>query len=840
MASEEGRVSGAGDRHAQVKRAFLAALELDLAERARYLEEVCGEDAALRLEVEELLLAHVSSDDFLKTPVLGEERSLMELLGEDLEVLEVPEQVGEYQVLERLGAGGMGVVYLARQKSPRREVALKVIRAGVSSPRALRRFEYEAELLGRLSHDGIAKIFEAGTAVAGEELVPFFAMERVVGSDLVEYAEAQGLPVEERMQLLVEVARAVHHAHQKGVVHRDLKPANILVTDEGLPKVLDFGVARATDGDLSAAQPETAADQLIGTLAYMSPEQAAGDTDKLDARADVYSLGVIAFQLLTGELPHDLKGMSIAEAARSISELSPRRLKGSRPDLPVDLDLIVGVALEPDPTRRYPSADALAGDLERWLRHEPVAARPASAGYLLNRFVRRHRVGVGAALVAALGLFGWSYGMWKAKAEEHKAELAQRAAESEAQGAREMFEIWLETFEGQAPGEGVTVPMLKRLEETVSGLEERYAERPELAGELHLTIGYTLLRFGDFERALDRIRRGAEAYALAFGEDHEQTLNARANMASAYAGMRDADSAVTLLRDVRARALTSLGEDHQVSRFALSRLGAMLAVAGQLAEARVITEESLRELRGSLGDSDLKTLSARFTLGGLLRREGELDEAMGHIEAVVEAFQDEELFKRQPSLKWSAMGEQARIMSDLGRPAEALSVHSALVEEQARQYGSRDHPTVLVSREEVAKLKADMGSHEEAILELRSLRELSARTRGEWHPETTRLGHSLARLLFLSGIDDAEGEGILRGILDHVAESAGAPRVDHVEHNLLLGRHLIRKERYQEARSRVAAALELAAQLFPDGSKAYQRVQRHMDMVNEALGGVED
>ncbi|MCH2107589.1 MAG: serine/threonine-protein kinase, partial [Planctomycetes bacterium] len=544
----------------------------------------------------------------------------------------------------------------------------------MTSPRALKRFEYEAELLGRLSHEGVARIYEAGTASSEGEVVPFFAMEHVVGSSLLDHASEQALSVRDRMRLLSQVAEAVHHAHQKGVVHRDLKPANILVTREGQPKVLDFGVARATDGDLQASRPETAVDQLLGTLAYMSPEQASGDSRRLDARADVYALGVIGFQLLTDGLPHVLTGMSLPEAARCVAERPPRRLSDLRSDLPSDLELVISVALDPDPARRYPSAHALASDIARWLRHEPVSARPASAGYLVGRFVRRHRVGVFAAAVALLGLIGWTYGMWRARTEEHQAELARRAAESEAQGAREMFEIWLATFEGQAPGEGVTIPMLERLEETVAGLETRYRDRPELAGELHLTIGYTFLRFGEFEKALERIDRGVAAYSRAFGENHEETLNARANMANAYAGMRDADSAVSLLRDVRARAMEHLGPENRVSLFVVGRLGSMLAMAGELAEARVMTEDALKDLSSRFGDQDHRTLSTRYTLASLLRREGEYELALEHAEGVVAAFQDEELFARQPGLKWSAMAEQARILSMLDRAPEALEM----------------------------------------------------------------------------------------------------------------------------------------------------------------------
>ena len=832
-------MSDATPRHERTKEIFLAAIQLDVARRPEFLEEACGGDAGLRLEVEELLLGHVSSDDFLKTPILGEERSLMDLIGVDAEVMEIPEHVGEYRVLERLGTGGMGIVYLARQESPRREVALKVIRPALISPRALKRFEYEAELLGRLSHEGIARVYEAGTASSGEELVPYFAMEFVEGASLLEHARKSKLDVPAKIELVIQVAEAVHHAHQKGVVHRDLKPVNILVTPEGQPKILDFGVARATDGDLKASRPETAAGQLLGTVSYMSPEQASGDSSRLDARADVYALGVIAFELLTGELPHELSGKSLPEATRWITEHPPRRLRSVKSELPRDLDLVLHVALDPDPGRRYPSAHALASDLRRWLRHEPVSARPASLLYLLRKFVRRNRVGVGAFLVASLGLLGWAYGMWRARTGEHEAELARRTAESEAQGAREMFDIWLATFDKQAPGEGVTIPMLESLEETIAGLETSYEDRPELAGELHLTIGYTFLRFGEFDKALDRIQRGVAAYTRAFGENHEETLNARVNMANAHAGMRDAEAAISLLREVRARALEHLGPEHRVTIFSAGRLGSMLAMAGELREARAITEEALEVQIEHFGEDDLNTLSSRYTLAGLLRREGEFELALSQVDSVVAAFPADELFLPPPGLKWGAQAAKARILSHMDRTSEALAIQSELVDGQAALYGDHDHPSVLLARESVAQLKAELGLLEEAISETRELRAISVEGRGERHVDSMRLGHALARLLFRTGEDDDEGEELLTRIVE-LGDGGGRPGADVVDYNLLLGRHLMRKGRYEEARPRFYRALEVADLVFPEGSRVHARIQEHIDRLDELPVSAED
>jgi tetratricopeptide (TPR) repeat protein/predicted Ser/Thr protein kinase len=815
------------ERHARVKAVFLAAMELELGARADHLEHTCAGDAELRLEVEELLLGHASSDSFLDTPLLAEQRSLAALLGDEGVRLSVPDEVGEYEVIRRLGVGGMGIVYLARQRHPRREVALKVVRPGLASPRTLRRLEYEAELLGRLSHEGIAKIHEAGTARVGDEVVPFFAMEYVEGVTLIEYADEKRLGEAARLELLAQVADAVHHAHQKGVVHRDLKPSNILVTAAGEPKVLDFGVARATDGDLHATSMDTASSQLLGTLAYMSPEQAAGDAARLDARADVYALGVLAFQLLTGALPHDLAGKPLAEAARRVAEDAPRRIAEVRTGIAADLELIVHTALDADPERRYASAEALAADLRRYLGHQPIAARRPSVAYLASKFARRHSGGVAAAVVALLGVVGLGYGMWRARLEEHQAELAHRAALSEAQGAREMFDLWLATFDGQAPGSGVTVPMLESLEETVEGLETRYAERPELAGELHLTIGYTFLRFGEFEKAKARLESGIAAYTAAYGAHDERTLNARANLASVFVGMRDADGAVTLLRDVRALSCEHLGREHKMSIFALGRLGSMLAMAGDVGEAQEVTEEALEAQVAAFGTDDLRTVSTRYSLAALRRVAGELEAALELIESVCQAFDDEALFARQPSLKWSALAEKARILSALGRGEEALGIQMALLAGQLELYGDPAHSGVLLAREEVARLHGELGQLDEAIAETREVLRVSAETKGEGHPDTCRVSYTLARFLFRTDEDDAEGEEVLVRVVAF-ADEAETARSDHVDQHLLLGRHLARKERYAEAAEQFQRALVAADRVYPEGSKAHIKVLEHI------------
>jgi WD40 repeat protein len=314
-----------------------------------------------------------------------------------------PAHVGRYRILRTLGTGGMGAVYEAEQENPRRTVALKVVRPGVVSPDLVRRFTREAHLLGRLHHPGIAQVYEAGLAADGQ---PFFAMELIHGLPLVEYARQHRLDTSARLGLLAQVCDAVQHAHDRGIIHGDLKPDNILVDETGQPKVLDFGVARVTDADLQTATGRTEVGQLIGTLAYMSPEQIEADPATLDRRSDVYALGVILFELLAERLPYDVSHLPVIEAARVVHEREPLRLGSVNALFRGDVEIIAAKALAKEKAWRYAAAAELAADIRRYLSQEPILARPPSALYHLRKFARRHKALVGGAAAVLVALVG--------------------------------------------------------------------------------------------------------------------------------------------------------------------------------------------------------------------------------------------------------------------------------------------------------------------------------------------------------------------------------------------------------------------------------------------------
>ncbi|HUN80413.1 MAG TPA: serine/threonine-protein kinase [Phycisphaerae bacterium] len=394
------------DRLSEARVLFDELVELPLPQRGRSLREKCASDPELRGLVERLLQQHDKGlGEFLERPYVD---ASAEVAAVDEEL---PSRIGAYEIVRKLGEGGMGIVYEARQENPRRTVALKLIRSGFVSTGLLKRFEHEAQVLGQLQHPGIAQIYEAGTAevvAAGRGIgatgirQSFFAMEFVRGKTLTQSANDRELGTRQRLELFAHLCDAVHYAHSRGVIHRDIKPGNILVDETGRPKILDFGVARATNADMQSLTLNTAVGQLIGTIPYMSPEQVSGDPVQIDFRSDVYSLGVTLYELLVGRLPFDLHNRSIPEAARIIREEEPTRLSSIDPKLRGDIETIVAKAIEKEPARRYGSVAEMAADIRRYLNDEPVQARPASTWYQFKKFSRRNRGlvwGVAATLV---------------------------------------------------------------------------------------------------------------------------------------------------------------------------------------------------------------------------------------------------------------------------------------------------------------------------------------------------------------------------------------------------------------------------------------------------------
>ena len=457
---------------------FFEAIEITSADaRAAYLHGACGKDVTLRRKVDELLKEHFSNDSLLSKPAVEGEPTV---LG-DTKITEGPgAQIGRYKLLQKLGEGGFGVVYMAEQKEPvKRRVAIKIIKMGMDTQQVVARFEAERQALAMMDHPNIAKVLDAGATDTGR---PYFVMELVKGVPITKYCDDNSLTTQERLELFIPVCHAIQHAHQKGIIHRDIKPSNVMVTlHDGVPvpKVIDFGIAKATQQELTGKTIFTQYNQFIGTPAYMSPEQAEMSGLDIDTRSDIYSLGVLLYELLVGRTPLDGKELMSGgydEIRRRIKEEEPAKpstrvktLAGEEQstvakhrkvapeqlssELRGDLDWIVLKALEKDRTRRYETANGFALDIKRFLENQPVAAVPPSPAYLLRKYVRRHRGALAvAAAIAGLLVVGTTVSTWQAvratraqaaeleqklfaQTQQKKAETQQRRAETEQQRA---------------------------------------------------------------------------------------------------------------------------------------------------------------------------------------------------------------------------------------------------------------------------------------------------------------------------------------------------------------------------------------------------------------------
>ena len=472
---------------------FAEARKLGAAARRAYLDGACGGDDTLRAEVEALLSAHDEApgpgapDPFLPPrPDLA-----AEVLGATGGPERAPPEIPGFRILGRRAEGGMGTVYVAEQDQPRRRVALKVLRPEGATPDGRRRFEREAEVLARLDHPGIARVLVFGMTAGPGSPRPYIAMDLVEGEPLTKAAARLDLP--RRVALLAEVAEAVAHAHAKGVIHRDLKPDNILAPEGGNPRVVDFGVARLLD---DAAARQTRAGLVIGTLAYMSPEQARGDAEAVDTRSDVYSLGVIAYEVLCGRHPLGDEPGTFTEVVRRIIGEEPPDPAAVSPDLRGDLALILRKALAKEPAQRYASASALAEDLRRHLRDEPILARPLTAAYQIRWFLRRHhRAVAGSAVALVLLIAGLVGALALARAERRQRLRADRNADAmeRALVQRELQAAASSLREHEAPA---AVEILERIPPARRGWEWAY-----LAADADDSIDHVPLDPGPFDDA---------------------------------------------------------------------------------------------------------------------------------------------------------------------------------------------------------------------------------------------------------------------------------------------------------------------------------------------------
>jgi eukaryotic-like serine/threonine-protein kinase len=593
-------------RHQLAKEIFLEACALDPDERPALLNERCAGDTALRAEVEAQLAA---DDDPLDLTGARARAQLEQALGAAAAVGAAPMRIGRYRVLGLLGEGGMGAVYEAEQDSPRRRVAIKLLRPGAAAPALVRRFEREAEALGQLQHPGVAQIYEAGVTdvqwpQGPASHQPFFAMELAPGTPLDSYARLRNLDLAARLELVARVCDAVQHAHAKGVIHRDLKPANILVAEDEqgrpAPKILDFGVARLTESDAQAVTMRTEAGQIIGTLPYMSPEQVAGDPGQVDTRTDVYALGVILYELLAGRLPLDVGRSSVAEAARIICDEEPRALSAHDARCRGDVETIVARALEKDPARRYQSPGELAADIRRFLRDEPIQARPPSAAYQLRKFARRNRAlvaGAGAAVAAlVLGLGVAIAQAWRLSLARDREQTAKVEAQEQAAIATAVNSVLLQIVEAPDPFDLTPVsdvPLDVRVSdvlERVATGTERLSGSPRARAAVHSAL-CTTYRGLDNPAAVEHARQALALLHAALGPEHEETLRSAHELAASLIRFDQREEAIAIVQASRQTAERTLGPGHWLTLRFMGAHARLRAAGGELVlEAQEVEE----------------------------------------------------------------------------------------------------------------------------------------------------------------------------------------------------------------------------------------------------------
>jgi serine/threonine protein kinase len=759
---------------------FLAALDQpDLGEREALLRQACGADEELRVRIEQMLRRHEQAGGFLgpadADPLATAGQEPPEVTAEPAAEA-VGARVGPYKLLQKLGEGGMGAVWLAEQHEPvRRRVALKLIKAGMDSNRVRARFEQERQALALMDHPHIAKVLDGGTTAHGR---PYFVMELVKGIPITKYCDQEHLTPRQRLELLIPVCQAVQHAHQKGVIHRDLKPSNVLIAlydGKPVPKVIDFGVAKATAQHLSERTVFTEVGSLVGTLEYMAPEQAELNNLDVDTRADIYSLGVLLYELLTGSPPFtakQLRGAAFTEMLRIIREQEPQRPStrlSSSEQLPAiaakrkleparltrlvrgELDWIAMKCLEKERSRQYETANGLAADLLRYLADEPVAAGPPSATYRLRKLVRRNRGTVLAVALVLLALVaGTAVSTWQAvRATEAETQaLEERDAKDEAlrqalaneQRARAAAEA-----EGKAKAKAEKAA---EAEKQANGLAQKRLGQLEKANALLASVFRDLdphaKEKGGPALKEQLVARLDEAARELEGEDVGDAVavaQLQQTLGNTYRGLGEPGKAVALLVKARQAVQTALGPDHPDTLTSLNSLAGAYRDVGQAAKAVPLLEQALEMQKVKLGADHPDTLS---TLNNLALAYLDTGEAAKAVPLLAQALQGRKakLGPDHPDTLTS-LNNLAGAYRDNGQVKKALPLFEQALEGRNAKLGP-DHPHTLTSLNSLAVAYLDLGRATKAVPLLERALEAFKAKLGPDHPDTLTSLNNLA------------------------------------------------------------------------------------------------
>jgi tetratricopeptide (TPR) repeat protein len=747
----------------------------------------------------------------------------------------------------------MGVVYEAEQEHPRRIVALKVIKSAVASPELRRRFELESLALGRLQHPGIAQIHEAGTAETSLGPQQYFAMEFVHGSSLLDYAEARRFDTRQRLELMVKICEAVHHAHQRSLIHRDLKPGNILVDETGQPKILDFGVARATDSDAHATR-QTDLGQLVGTLAYMSPEQVLGDPLELDTRSDVYALGVILYELLAGRRPYCISP-KLHEAVRTIREEDPTPLSSISRNYRGDVETIVAKTLEKDKARRYSSAAELAGDIRRYLHDEPIVARPPSASYQLQKFARRHKALVaGTTAVFLVLVCGIMVSTWQAARatraqqaavlernralraqevasaaearaldERNQAVAEKQRADTESATAKAVVDflqsdlLWQASAYAQSqpnnkPDPDITVRTA--LDRAAARISSKFDKQPLVEASIRHTIGNTYWDLGLFPQAQRQVKRAVDLRRRVLGEEDPETLQSMgllADLQREQGRLVKAEALFTRILEIRRR---KLGAEHRDTLASMSSVAAVWISLDKYEQAEALLTKALAIRSRVLPAADPDTRDNMYSLAVVYSDQGKYPQAERLHNQVLQL--DRQVLGADHPYTLNTMAALGHEYTQDGKYAEAAALLSKVLERRQRVFGA-EHPDTLGSMADLALLYMRQQMYLEAEPIYSKVLQVQRRVLGEEHPDTLTSMNNLG-VLYRNLGKYAEAEPLCGRVVEIRQRLLGPEHPDTLLSMYNLGFVYLREGKNTQAEALFSRALEVWRRVPPPGT----------------------
>lgn len=731
-----------------VKSLVADALELSPDARQAFINDRCNGDDTLAEEVAALITAYDDAEGVIDSGA----DAWLGLSGRDTVSL-AGHKIGRYQLERLLAEGANGAVYVAQQISPNRRVAIKLLRTVLPLVDAAHRFKRESAALGRLQHPNIARIYESGVH-RGENATnatPFLAMELVDGLPLNKYAREKKLSREERVKLIIKVAQAVHAAHQQAVIHRDLKPANVLVDANGEPKVLDFGLARIAELDDDQNTWQTTAGVMLGTPGYMSPEQASGNQDSVDVRSDVWSLGVLLYELLADQLPLDVKGKSFAEIVQTLEQSEPKPLGQVDPTLRGDLETIVGTALAKDKSERYASAEAFADDLRNVLEYEPIKARAPSRWYRAKKFVRRNRLAVALITALAITLIG-------ATVISTSSLVRERRQRDRAEAVNTFLNDVISRANPNTGGKDLT--MRDVMSQAEGNVATSFASQPEVEAELRRTIGWAYYNISDFPAAQRNLAKSIELFNSTVGQNNPQTLKAMSHMVSVLRMLSKYDEALSMVETAINSANQTLGNKDELTLQLEIDRAALLTDMSKMDRAAAVYKELIPRLKQSLGENNEQTLLAENNYGYMLMSGAKYAEAEPVLEEVV---------RRGGAMR------------------------------------GPDHPELFPTRSNVLTVKTNLGKLEECEPLYRTLSADVKRILGENHRRSQAVDSEFSQLLSLIGKYDESIE-LMKSVIERSRVTNGPEELTTFKWEMFLTHRYLNASRFVEAE---AAAREI-------------------------------